>query len=114
MLSREALKRNDVTEDNIDEMGLEESFNEVVGTGFDASSVFFDEINNEARRVLEKANLMISKGMVHYEYLSDYEMEDEEGKTILLRQNVIPVARSLGVEKGSYVLKKTKIRLPWK
>ena len=108
--------QNDVTEDNIDELGLEESFDEVIGTGSDASSIFFDEINNETRQILEKADLIISKGMAHYEYLSDYETEDKEGKTILymLKAKCNPIARSLGVEKGSYVLKKTKIRLPWK
>lgn len=108
--------QNDVTEDDIDELGLKESFDEIIGTGSDASSIFFDEINNEVRRVLEEADLVVSKGMAHYEYLSDYETEDKEGKTILymLKAKCGPVARSLGVEKGSYVLRKTKIRLPWK
>jgi len=108
--------QNDITEDEIDELGLKESFDEIIGTGSDASSVFFDEINNKARQVLEEADLIVSKGMAHYEYLSDYETNDKDGKTVLymLKAKCNPVARNLGVEKGSYVLRKTKIRLPWK
>lgn len=108
--------QNDITEDEIDELSLKESFDEIIGTGSDASSVFFDEINNKARQVLEEADLIVSKGMAHYEYLSDYETNDKDGKTVLymLKAKCNPVARNLGVEKGSYVLRKTKIRLPWK
>lgn len=107
--------QNDVTVDDVDELGLKESFNEIVGTGSDASSVFFDEINSETRRVLGEADLIISKGMAHYEYLSDYEA-DGEGITILymLKAKCDPIARSLGVKKGGYVLRKKRIRLPWK
>ena len=108
--------QNDITEDEIDELSLKESFDEIIGTGSDASSIFFDEINNKARQVLEEADLIVSKGMAHYEYLSDYETNDKDGKTVLymLKAKCNPVARNLGVEKGSYVLRKTKIRLPWK
>ncbi len=106
--------QNDVTIEEVDYIGLRSSFSGIVETGTDASSIFFDEITDELKTLLSQADLIIAKGMANYEYLSDYEVR-EGGKQVvyMLRAKCEPIARSLGVEKGDYVLRRAWIKLPW-
>ncbi len=96
--------QNDVTINEVPELGLNESFNEIIETGTDASSIFLNEISNELLKKLKEADVIIAKGMAHYEYLTD--VEDRINKPIiyLLRAKCNPVARSLGVDKGDFVI----------
>ena len=99
--------QNDVTMDEVEELGLHSSFSKVIETGTDASSIFLDEISQELRNQLEKADIIIAKGMAHFEYLTD--VEDIIGKPILymLRAKCKPVARELGVRVGDFVIHST-------
>jgi len=81
---------------------LENSFDGIVETGTDGASVFLSEIQRELLELLERADLVIAKGMAHYEYLS--EISGELGAPILymLKAKCEIVASSLSVQKGSY------------
>ena len=101
--------QNDVTVNEIEELGLSESFSKIIETGTDASSIFLDEISQELRNHLEKTDIIIAKGMAHFEYLTD--VEDIIGKPILymLRAKCRPIARELGVHVGDFT---TRLHLP--
>ena len=95
--------QNDVTVYEVEELGLNESFSKIIETGTDASSIFLDEISQELRNHLGKTDIIIAKGMAHFEYLTD--VEDIIGKPILymLRAKCRPVARELGVQVGDFI-----------
>lgn len=97
--------QNDVTYSEVGELGLLESFDDVVSTGTDAASVFFGELSPEARRLLERADLIVAKGMAHYEYLSDKVSDLGKPVLFLLKAKCRPVATSLNVSLGAYVSK---------
>ncbi len=95
--------QNDVTVYEVEELELNESFSKIIETGTDASSIFLDEISQELRNHLEKTDIIIAKGMAHFEYLTD--IKDIIGKPILymLRAKCRPIARELGVQVGDFI-----------
>ena len=101
--------QNDVTVNEVEELELSESFSKIIETGTDASSIFLDEISQELRNHLERTDIIIAKGMAHFEYLTD--VEDIIGKPILymLRAKCRPIARELGVHVGDFI---TRLYLP--
>ncbi len=107
--------QNDVTIEDADYIRLRESFSNIVETGTDASSIFFNEITDDLKDLLSRSDLIVAKGMANYEYLSDFEVHDNGKQVVyMLKAKCEPVARNLGVKKGDYVLKAARIRLPWK
>jgi len=95
--------QNDVTRWEIDECGLRESFSDVIDSGTDAASIFLEEISPRLREALDWCDLVVSKGMANYEYISD--VIDDIGKPVLylLMAKCRPIAYSLGVEQGAVV-----------
>lgn len=61
------------------------------------------EATQEALEAIEKADLVIAKGMGHYETLTDPSEDLGRPTLLLLTAKCRPVARSLGVELGSPV-----------
>lgn len=97
--------QNDVTIYDSRDAGLGESFEEVVETGTDAASVFLSEVREDVLKLLERADLVVAKGMAHYEYLSEVGERLRTPILYMLRAKCEVVARSLSVPKGSYVAK---------
>jgi len=95
--------QDDVTVREVDRLRLWESFDRIVESGTDASSVFLEEIGEEVEELLERADLVVAKGMAHFEYLS--ENEGKLGKPVLylLRAKCRPVSAALRVGVGDYV-----------
>ncbi len=60
---------------------LEKSFSRVIDTGVDASSIFLNYIRKEVVDVIKHSDVVISKGMANYEYLT--EVENMIGKPII-------------------------------
>ncbi|HTX44143.1 MAG TPA: ARMT1-like domain-containing protein [Methanocella sp.] len=87
----------DATLEDVRAMGLDRKVDRVLTTGSNAIGVCLKELPPETREALEKADIIISKGMANYESLSD---EGFRPIAYLLRAKCGPVARSLGVEKG--------------
>ena len=87
------------------ELKLHDSFDDLVETGSDAASIFMNELGKEAKDTLKTADLVIAKGMAHYEYLSDKLNLLGKPVLFLLRAKCRPVASSLGVRVGDYVAK---------
>lgn len=99
--------QNDVTVKEAEKIGLSKSFSEVISTGTDGASVFLDEISEKCRTALLKADLIVAKGMAHFEYIG--EVKDEIGKKIvfMLKTKCKPIAETLKVPLNSYVVKVT-------
>ncbi len=77
----------------------------LIETGTDASTIFLDEINPELREVVEEADLIISKGMAHYEYLASEDFPLKKNMVFILRAKCSVIASSLNVGLGEYVIK---------
>lgn len=94
--------QNDTTIDDAVYVGLHQVADKLIGSGTDGSSVFLDEVSEDVRRLLEESNVIIAKGMAHYEYLSEIPLR---AKTFfLLRAKCRAIAKELGVQLGDYVV----------
>ena len=86
---------NDVTDEDAKRIGLDRILDRVVSTGVFAIGVDLSKAGGDLREELQKADLIIAKGMANYESLSDQDAGIP--KVFILRTKCEPVARSLGV-----------------
>lgn len=92
----------DVTEKEAEEMRLADRVDRILTTGSDAVGILPEDLPPETREAMEKATLIISKGMANYESLSD---EKFGPIAYLLRTKCVSVADSLGVEPNRSIVK---------
>ena len=102
VIAKSGTFQNDATIIDARQVGLQELADRLIESGTDGSSVFVDEISDEAKRELTTSNVIIAKGMAHYEYLSETPLKSKT--FFLLRAKCRVVARELGVSVGSYVV----------
>jgi len=97
--------QNDIAVNDVFEAGLNESFDEIVDTGSDASSIIIHEARKETLDLLRRVDIIVSKGMANYEYLS--EIEHFFGKPVIymLIAKCSPVARDIGVPRGKAAIR---------
>jgi uncharacterized protein with ATP-grasp and redox domains len=96
--------QNDVTIEDVKSLDLHSYLDEIVETGTDGSSIFLWEISEKLLRMLNDADLIISKGMANYEYLSN-EIKIRKPIFYLLKAKCSIVAEKLGIPHKSYVAK---------
>ena len=101
--------QNDVTANDVSDLKLRESFDDVIESGTDGSSIFVGGLSNDLRSCLKQADLIVSKGMAHYEYLSDFEVDAGTPVMYMLRAKCDPIARNLGVSRNDYVVRRASI-----
>ncbi len=96
--------QNDVTLDDVEDLRLNESFTKVIGSGTDAASIFLNEISQEVKEALLTADVIIAKGMAHFEYIT--EIEDLLRKPVyyLMKVKCRPVSIESKAPLGSYVV----------
>ena len=92
----------DVTMDDVKTLGLDRLVDEVETTNAFAVGVDLSKITPSLKKKLERADLIISKGMANWESFSD---ENNSPIAYLLRTKCGPVASGLGVEKDVNVAK---------
>jgi damage-control phosphatase, subfamily I len=93
--------QNDLTLEDVRASGLEGEFGQVMSTGVASPGVIFSLASVQFKREFESADLILAKGMGHYEALSEL---PAEGKIFYcLKAKCRPVADSLGVPLNSYV-----------
>ncbi len=92
--------QNDETLGELEYSRLDESFDGVLGSGSDAASLFLEEADRRVLELIGNVDLVVAKGMAHYEYLTDY--GERLGKPILflLVAKCDTVASSLRVPRG--------------
>ncbi|MCS7139773.1 MAG: ARMT1-like domain-containing protein [Candidatus Nezhaarchaeota archaeon] len=94
--------QNDVTIHDAEQVGLRMIVDKLIESGTDGSSIFLDEVSSEVKRELTSCNVIIAKGMAHYEYLSEVPLRSKT--FFLLRAKCRPIAQELKVSNGSYVV----------
>jgi uncharacterized protein with ATP-grasp and redox domains len=93
--------QDDLTLEDVRRSGLEGEFGKVISTGIASPGIVFSSASAQFKREFKSADLILSKGMGHYEALSEF---TPEGKFFYcLKAKCQPVADSLGVPVNSYV-----------
>lgn len=91
---------NDVTEKEAREVGIGD-FAQIISNGDDAPSTLLHRVNDEFRKIYDKAGLIISKGMGNYEGL----MYETDPRIFFLMMVKCPVvAQITGAQKGTPVV----------
>ena len=94
---------NDVTYDDAVRIGLDRELDRIVTTGEFRIGAVLSKAGKDLKEELEKADLIIAKGMANYESLSDQDAGIP--KVHILRTKCTPVARSLGVPEDINVVR---------
>ena len=98
--------QNDLTVDDAIYAGIDRVADELISTGTNSSSIFLDKISQELIEKLEESDLVIAKGMAHFEYMSLVQDKLPAGTIFyILVPKCQPVARAAGGEKGTIVVK---------
>jgi len=94
--------QNDITMDELPQTGLMDQFEPVMTTGSGAVGIDLSSASAEFRERFDSADLILAKGMANYETLSEL---PPTGRVFhCLMGKCQPVAESLGVARGSYVV----------
>ncbi len=98
--------QNDLTIDDAIYAGINRAADELISTGSNSSSIFIDEISEEFMDRLKRSDLIIAKGMAHFEYISSVKNKIPI-KTIsyILVPKCRPVAVAAGGAKGTIVVR---------
>ena len=102
LLVRGAPILSDATKEDAIFVGLDKEVDEIKDTGMFAVGIDMDRASKELKELLYSADLIIAKGMGNYEALSE---SDLRPIAYLLRTKCDPVARDIGVPKGTNVVK---------
>ncbi|MCX9009999.1 MAG: ARMT1-like domain-containing protein [Candidatus Methanoperedens sp.] len=91
---------NDVTMEEVEELGLDKKVDMVLTTGSNAIGVCLREAPPELVEALGSASLIISKGMANYETMSEY---DFKPIAYLLKTKCESVAEAMGLRRNMNV-----------
>ena len=94
---------NDVTMEDAERIGLDKILDRTVSTGTFAVGAVLSKAKDDLKEELDRADMMICKGMANYESLSD--QDAGMPKVFILRTKCGPVARSLGVSENINVVR---------
>jgi len=89
---------NDATRDDAIQVGLDRVADRVMVTGEACVGLLFDNTSPEFRQALGESDLIVAKGMGHYETMT--ERDWTQPVLHLLVAKCRPVAANLGIEKG--------------
>jgi uncharacterized protein with ATP-grasp and redox domains len=93
--------QDDLTLGDVRTSGLESEFGKVISTGIASPGIVLSLASGQFQLEFQSADLILAKGMGHYEALS--ELPPEGRFLYCLRAKCQPVADSLGVALNSYV-----------
>ncbi len=93
---------SDATREDAVAVGLDKEVDEIRDTGMFAVGIDMDYASEELKELLYSADLIIAKGMGNYEALTETDLRPI---AYLLRTKCEPVARDIGVPKGTNVVK---------
>ena len=89
----------------IEEELTEEELAEIVTLGCDSGGIVEEMFSDEFRKVFNESHFIISKGMANYEGLTEMNLKDKDVFSLLCSK-CKPISKNLGVNVGSFVLKK--------
>lgn len=79
---------------------------ELVTIGSDSGGIVKEMMSNDFKELFDKSNFIISKGMANYEGLTEMDLPNKD-VFFLLCTKCSPISKDLGVNIGSFVLKKS-------
>ena len=93
--------QNDLTISDALEAGLNKYVDELISTGYAGSSIHWDKISESTKSKIMEADLIVAKGMAHWEYLIEIDL----GKPVyhLLVPKCSVISETLRVPRGSLV-----------
>ena len=94
---------NDAAREDAIAAGIDQAA-EIIDNGSDAPGTLFDQCSQRFRERFSRAKLIIAKGQANYESLSD----SPSPIFFLLQAKCSVIARNLGVDEGSIILKQQK------
>ncbi len=97
---------NDVTAVDAKRIGLDKVLDRLTTTGQFAIGVDFSKIDGDLRQELDRADMIVAKGMANYESMSDQDVGIP--KVYILRTKCVPVANSLKVPADINVVRYSK------
>ena len=95
--------QNDVTINDVEMTGLVNVADRIVSTGSDACSLLLDQLSEEFVELVNKSDAVVAKGMAYFETPEVFLNAIRPPIFFLFMAKCQRVARSLGVEVGSYV-----------
>jgi damage-control phosphatase, subfamily I len=98
---KESPVQNDATIDDLRRAGLDGNLGKVITTGLATPGVIFESASREFRREFEAADLVLAKGMGHWEGLT--ELPSKGNVLHCSMAKCKPVADSMGVPLNSFV-----------
>jgi uncharacterized protein with ATP-grasp and redox domains len=101
VLKRENILSDATIEDALD-IGLDKEVNQMLTTGCFAVGINFEKLPSDVLDLLDKSDIILSKGMGNYEAFSD---TDYRPIAHLLRTKCKAIANSLGVDKDMNIIK---------
>jgi hypothetical protein len=93
---------NDATMSDAIQSGIDKVADKVITTGEACVGLMLNEASDEFRRVLKESDLVVAKGMGHYETMTDRRWS--QPVLYVLVAKCRPVAAHLGVERGQGVI----------
>ncbi len=96
--------QNDLTWDDLEDSGLTEAMAPVVDTGACTVGLDLDEVSSEFQNLYDKAQIILAKGMGHFETMGHLH---DPRIWFLLQAKCAPMARSLGVDRNTFVFLQT-------
>ncbi|NMA92010.1 MAG: DUF89 family protein [Firmicutes bacterium] len=97
---KESPTQNDATLNDLEQSGLFDSFPHVISTGTDSPGLDLKRAAPSFRRLLDQADLIIAKGMAHYETLPEFSLL--QPVFLILQVKCEPVAQDSGLPRDSY------------
>ena len=101
---------NDATREDAIAAGIDQVA-EIIDNGSDAPGTLLDQCSKPFRDRFSRAKLIIAKGQANYESLSDNPSPSPSSIFFLLQAKCSVIARNLGVDEGSVILKQQKSSL---
>jgi hypothetical protein len=95
--------QNDLTREDLYDSGLGEMLEPVADTGCRTVGLELDKVSPGFRALFIQANLIVAKGMGHFETLSHL---NDPRLFFLLQAKCRPVAMALGVPRGAFVFRR--------
>jgi uncharacterized protein with ATP-grasp and redox domains len=96
--------QNDLTREDLEKSDLKEALEPVVDTGARTVGLDLHEVSPEFQNLYNAARIILAKGMGHFETMSHLH---DPRIWFLLQAKCAPVARSLGVERNTFVFLQT-------
>jgi len=98
--------QNDITARDLEISGLDGAFPEVIDNGTDVVGLHLSEANETFRKAYDNADIIIAKGMGHYETMGNI---SDDRLFFLLKAKCHPVATAVGIPHEGYALKNQEI-----